>query len=445
MRIVIVGAGEVGENIANDLSKNHHIVVVEKDPERAEELTYNIDALSVQGDGTTLSTLEEAEVSEADIVIASTDNDEANIVIASTVKTLTDVFTIARVKNTEYLRTWQRSKGAFGIDLMVCTDLLAAKSITRVIGLAGARDVDPFAGGEVEMAEFEIKETSPVADQTISEADRWDSLTFAAILRDDTVKIPSGETRIHAGDRVVVIGSPQSVAEFAKAVTPKGVAKAASDIVIIGGTEIGYNVAQLLEARNLSPRLVEQEPERARQLAEDLPDTVVLESDATELDFLKRERIGEADVLVAALNADEKNLLACILASRLGVDRTIAVIDTAEYVDLFETVGIDVAIHPRDVVAEEITRFTREGGAENIAFIEDGEAEVLEIEIDEESILANRTIRDSVQSLPEGVVIGAITRQNELIVPRGETEIRPGDHVVVFIQGNVTDEVIPQI
>lgn len=445
MDIIIVGAGEVGESIARDLADTHEIVLVEKDPERVEELTYDIDVLSIAGDGTTTATLEEAGVTDADMVIASTDNDEVNIVVCSTVKALSDAFTIARVKQTEYLRTWQRAKHAFGTDFMVCTNLLAAKSIVRLIGLTGAHDVSPFAGGEVEMAEFEIEATSPVAEQTIREADRYDALTFAAILRNGIVEIPDGETRIHAGDRVVVIGTPQSVAAFADNATSSEDTGGASDIVIIGGSEIGYNIAEALEARGRSPRLIERDAQRARQLAEDLPGTVVLESDATELNFLEREHIGEADVLVAALNADEKNLVACLLASRLGVDRTMAVINTAEYVELFEAVGIDVGIHPRQVVAEEISRFTREWGAENIAFIGDGDAEVLEIEIDEESVLADHPIHESIQMLPQGVVIGAITRHGEFVVPRGETTIQPGDHIVLFVDADLTEDVVPKL
>jgi trk system potassium uptake protein TrkA len=147
-------------------------------------------------------------------------------------------------------------------------------------------------------------------------------------------------------------------------------------------------------------------------------------------------------MLIAALDSDEKNLLVSLLAARLGVERTVAVIDTPTYVELFEAVGIDVGISPREVVAEEITRFTREGGAENVALIESDKAEVLEIEIDGESVLAGKPIRESVADLPEGVVIGAITRDREFVVPRGNTVVEPGDHVVVFVDTGVSDRVV---
>ncbi|GGC60245.1 Trk system potassium transport protein TrkA [Haloferax sulfurifontis] len=445
VRVIIIGAGQVGSSIAADLDETHEVVVIDCDPERVDELNYSLDVLALHGDGTSVDTLEEAGVERADMVIASTDDDETNIVACATAKAISNAFTIARVKNTEYLRTWQRSEKAFGIDFMVCTNLLAAESIVRVVGLPAARDVDPFAGGQVQMAEFEVDEESPVANQTVSEADRFDSLTFAAILRDGEVTIPRGDSVIGPGDRVVVIGSPKSVQGFASSVSPDEPPGTAEEVVIVGGSEIGYHVARLLEERGFKPRLIEHDAERARELAEMLPGTIVMESDATDVDFLEREYIGDADLLVSALDSDEKNLLVSLLAARLGVERTVAVIDTTPYVDLFEAVGVDVGVSPREVVAEEITRFTREGGAENVALIESNKAEVLEIEVDADSVLAGKPIRESVASLPEGVVIGAITRRREFITPRGDTVIEPGDHVVVFVDSCVIDDVAPNL
>jgi len=443
VRVLIIGAGQVGESIAADLEDSHEVIIVEIDPDRVDELTYELDVLAIQGDGTAVSTLEDAGIERADMVIASTDDDETNIVACATATAIADAFTIARVKNTEYLRTWQRSNKAFGIDFMVCTNLLAAESIVRVIGLPAARDVDPFAGGRVQMAEFEVREGSPVADETVADADRFDSLTFAAILKNGSVTIPRGETVIRAGDRVVVIGSPRSVQQFAASVAPQESVGTAEEVVVVGGSEIGYHVARLLEERGFAPRLVERDHERARELAEELPETVVMESDATDIAFLEREHVGDADVLVAALDSDEKNLLVSLLARRLGVERTVAVIDTTAYVELFEAVGVDVGVSPREVVAEEITRFTREGGAENVALIESDKAEVLEIEVDGDSALAGRPIQDSVSEFPPGVVIGAITRDDEFVTPRGDTIVQPGDHVVVFVGADVADEVAP--
>jgi trk system potassium uptake protein TrkA len=449
MRVIVVGAGEVGSNTAESLAEDHEVVVIDLDGDRVESLEYSLDVLAIQGDGTDLDVLEEAGVGDADLVIASTSSDEANIVTCGTVKTLSDAFTIARVKKPALLRTWERSKGAFGVDFMVSVDLLTARDIVRIAGLPGAQDVDTFADGTVSMAQFSIGPDSPVANQTVREADRYDSLTFAALLRDDDVEIPSGETRIEPGDELVVIGSDGSCRQFAAELSPR-LAENGDDVVVVGGGSVGYQVARLLGEQGRSSRLIESRPERAREIAESLPDTVVLEHDATDIAFLEREHVGDADFVISTCDSDERNLLVSLLAKRLGASRTVAVVETSGYVDLFETVGVDVAVNPREVTAEEITRFTRAERAENVAIIASDRAEVLEIEVDGDSVLAGRRIRESMADLPEGVVVGAITRigetgHPELITPRGETVIEVGDHVVVFVDSELLDAVAPEL
>ncbi|KDE57555.1 potassium transporter TrkA [Halostagnicola sp. A56] len=441
MRVIIVGAGEVGSNIAAGLADDHEVVVVDTDEERIESITYSLDVLAIEGDGTTRSTLVEADVEAADMVIASTDLDETNIVVCGAAKTLDDPFTIARVKDTTLLETWEHAEGAFGVDFMVCTNLHTAQTIVKIAGLPNAHDVDTFGDGLVQMAEFEIEPDSPITGDTVAEADRYESLTFAALFRNGDVVIPTGETVIEAGDAVVVIGSTESVRRFAGSLTPTPTLEDASEIVIVGGSEIGYQTARLFEQQGLSPRLIEQDHDRARELAECLPDTLVLESDATDIDFLVREHVDESDIVVAALDSDEKNLLVSLLAKRIGVERTIGIVEYGEYVDLFETVGIDVAVNPRLVTSEEITRFTHAHRTENIAMLESDRAEVLEIEVDRDSLLHNNRIRDVIADLPNSVVIGAIARDGELITPRGETTVEEGDHVVVFVETDVLGEV----
>ena len=440
MRTVIVGAGEVGTSIARSLAPSHDVVVIDIDADRTEQLTYELDVMALSGDGTSLSVLRTADVASADLFIASTDDDRANLVAAETAKTIADPFTIARTKSVEYLRTWKLTRMAFGVDFMVCSDLLSAENVVRVVGLPSAVDVDPFAEGLVQMAEFEIDAASPVAGQTIAEADRFESLTFAGLFRGDDLILPRGKTVIEAGDRAVVIGSPESVQAFASDIAPQVTPGEADDIVIIGGSEIGYQTAGLLEERSLSPRIVEQDHDRARELAEMLPNTLVMEHDATDTKFLAREHVDEADIVVAALDSDERNLLVSVLAKRLGTDRVVAIVDNDEYVTLFEEIGIDVAVNPRQVTAEEITRFTHSGIAENIAVLEGDQAEVLELKLTDASKLTNRPIEEVATELEADIVFGAITRDRELITPRGDTELYAGDHIVVFVETSFVEE-----
>ena len=443
MRVVIVGAGEVGSTIAESLAQSHEVVVIDIDSDRIESLTYSHDVLPLEGDGSDLDVLEEAGIAEADMLIASTDNDETNIVTCGAANVVSDAFTIARVKNPKYLRAWERARSAFGVDFMVCSDLLTAKAIVSLAGLPTAQDVDMFSDGLVQMTEFEIPSDSPIAGQSVAEADRFDSLTFAAILRDDEVLIPTGDTRIQGGDDMIAIGSPDSIREFGSAIAPEE--HGPEDVVIVGGGEIGYHTARLLEERGFSPRLIERDEERARWLAEKLPKTTVLNFDATDQELLDQENVGMADLIVAALENDQQNLLATLLAKRKGTDRSITVVNTGDFTELFEAVGIDVAVSPRKATAEEITRFTRARRAENVAIIEGDKAEVLEFETDADSILVDRPIRESAADIPDGVVIGAITRGDEHITPRGDTVVRQGDHVVVFAATEVLDDVTEQL
>jgi trk system potassium uptake protein TrkA len=445
MHVVIIGAGEVGTSIAGSLAGSHDVVVIDIDSERADQLKYELDVMTLAGDGTASSTLEKAGIEETDMVIASTDDDRTNLVACETAKTLASPFTIARVKSIEYLRTWEITEKAFGVDFMVCSDLLSAENIVRVVGLPAAIDVDPFAGGLVQMAEFEVNDGSPVAGQTVAEADRFESLTFAGVFRDGKLILPRGDTLIEAGDRAVVIGSPESVQGFASDIAPETTPGAADEIVIIGGSEIGYHTARLLEKRGMKPRLIEQDSERARQLAEELPNTLVMEHDATDTEFLAREHVDEADIVVAALDSDEKNLLVSMLAKRIGTDRVVAVVDSGDYVSLFEEIGINIAINPRKVTAEEITRFTHEGVAENVAVLEDDQAEVLELELTDSSDLIGRPIQDIVADIDAGLIIGAVTRNRRLVTPRGDTVLESGDHIIVFVESSFIGELTSMV
>jgi trk system potassium uptake protein TrkA len=442
MQVVIVGAGEVGTSVAADLAPNHDVAIVDIDETRIEDIRYDIDVLSIVGDGTDSAVLTEAGAVESDIVIASTDDDKTNLVTCGTAQTIGDMFTISRVKNHKYQETWERNETAFDVDFLICSNLKTAETIVNVIGLPSAVDVRGFAGGLVQMAEFDIPAESQIAGQTVAAADRFDSVTFAALFRDRELVLPQGSTSICPGDRAVVIGSPGSVQQFAQFLAPTATPGETDEIVIIGGGEIGYHTARLLEARDLSPKIIERDEHRARELAEDLPETLVVNNDPTDTEFLRREQVDEADVLVTALDSDENNMLVSMLGKHTGADRVISLVDRPDYAQLFEQIGIDVAVSPRDVTAEEIIRFTREKVALNIAVVENGEAEVLELELDADSDFVGQTVREVDESIDTHAVFGAVGRDGDLVIPRGNTVLQPGDNVVLFVESDSVDQII---
>ncbi|MFB6360602.1 MAG: Trk system potassium transporter TrkA [Halobacteriales archaeon] len=443
MRIVVIGAGEVGSSIAASLDDEHEIVVIDIDGGKVESLTYSHDVLAIEGDGTSMSVLEDADVGSADLLIACTDDDETNLVACSTASVLGNTFTIARVRNTNYLTSWRRAERAFGVDFMVCTNLLTAQTIVRIGGLPAALDVDQFAGGRIQMAEFNVAENSPVAGQTVEEADRIEGLTFAALIDETEVTIPAGDTVIDAGKKLIVIGPPDSVEAFAEQMTPED--DQTRDVVVFGAGDIGAETVRLLCERGVSPTVVEEDEAGAQAIADECAEATVLNHDPTDMEFLEREHVDKADLAIVALDVEERTLLVSLLVEQLGTRRTVSVVESGDYADLFEAVGVDVAINPRDLTAEEITRFTRERRTENVALIESDRAEVIEIEVTSESILVGWTLGEAVSELAAPIVVGAIARDGELITPRGETEIQPGDHVVIFLETTHRDDVLPML
>ncbi|MGQ3720340.1 Trk system potassium transporter TrkA [Natrialba aegyptia] len=444
MRILIVGAGDVGTNIAHDLADSHAVTVIDRDSERIDALTADAALAGVVGDGRSVGTLDEAGLSEADIVVASTDSDSANVMVCNAAKEATDPHTIARVKDVGLYRAWQSFDKGLGVDAMLCIDLLAARSLVRSVVLPGAKAVDTFADGTAEVAEFDIGAETPISGQSVAEADQYPSVTFAAIIRDGELLIPNGETVIKADDCLVVIGSTHGVSRFAKDVSDRPTLQPDDDIVIAGGDSLGYNVARLFEDRGFAPEVIEHDPERVSRLANQLGTSTVVEADATDVDGFARDHLTEADLLVGTVD-DDTNYLLAKLARELGVEQTVEVVDNRDVIDLFESTGLDVVVHPQDIVAGEILQTIYEGGSEKVAVLEHDEAEVLEIEVDEESLLAGSTIQGADSELPQEFVVGAVIRGGTLRTPRGGTVIQTGDRVIAFMDAAVADEISSQL
>lgn len=442
--ILIIGAGDVGTNIASDLTETHDVTIVDRDSERIDALTSKIDVSGIVGDGRSVPVLQEADIDQADIVVASTDSDAANVMACNAAKRSGDPHTIARVKEIGLYRTWQSLDGGLGVDTMLCIDVLAAEAVARTIVLPGARAVDTFADGQVETAEFEIRENAPVAGQTIAEADRYATTTFAAIIRDDDILIPQGDTVIQSGDCVVVIGSLSDISRFADAVSSQPALDTDDDIVIVGGDELGYQIAQQFNARGWAPQIVERDPDQVASLSTRLQGASIVEADITNVEGYNTNLLTNADLVIGAVD-DNTNYLFAQLAREHNVTRTAAIVDDPAIVEIFEGTGLDVVVHPQDIIAGEILQAVYGPGPENVSVFEHDNAEVLEVIVDKESVLTGNSLKDAANQLPTGFVIGAIIREDQLQLPRGNKVIQTGDRVIVFVDAEVASEIAEMI
>lgn len=358
------------------------------------------------------------------MAIACTDIDEVNIVACAAAKQLGTKLTIARVQDAEYLQTWKR--GYLGVDEMVCSELITAQALARLMGLREIRASDEFAAGKILMTETLIEAGAPIVGLKLKDAAIPPQCNVASILRDDQVIIPRGDDAILANDRLVLIGTPSAVGEFNRRLSLHPVAQ---DILIIGGGRIGFRLAQLLQPQGLQPKIVEIDEERSRWLAENLPQSLVFHGDGADVDLLEQEGLGKSEVAASVIGIDEKNLLCGLLLKRLGVAKVIARVEDPDFVAIFERVGIDIAVNPRRLVADEIISFTR-GRIGKTLFLEENRAEVLELEVSPRSPLLGVKLEKA--QLPTGLLIGAIVRREMIIIPRGSDALRPKDRVILF-------------
>jgi len=427
MRVIVIGAGEVGTAIAESLYRENDVVVLERDHSRYEVLQ-SLDILVIEGNGSSPKSLLEADVDKADLLIACTDVDEINIVACATSKQLNpNLTTIVRVQDPDYLTNWQ--EGYLGVDVMVCSELTTAKFIAMNLSMPEAKYVNEFANGKILMTEVKVRRGSQLDNVTITDSQPPSGCNVASIIRNGQIIIPDGDDVLTSGDLVVSIGTPKAVAEFNRRMTDN---KAFQHVAIIGGGRIGFRLARILESKGLAPYLIEADEERSRWLSERLKNTLVLNHDGTDVNFLKQEKIDQADVVVNVTGTEEKNLLSALLLKRMGVKRVICRVNQPSHSQAFEMVGVDVAISPRKLIADEIIRFTRDSNTEAVSMLEEDRAEVMELEIPENSKLSHRPLSDKL--FPPGTIVGAIVRGQQVITPDGEDRLLPGDHAIIFAE-----------
>ena len=443
MRIIVIGAGEVGYDVARILAQEQHdVVVIDVDGEALVEVRERLDVLAIHGNGTSADTLEDAGIRRADMLIAVTAIDEVNLVACMMADRLGVETTVARVRSDElsHARSVLRAKD-FGIDLVIHPEESAAAEVTRLIRRASATDVLTFCGNRLHLVGMRIDGEAPVVGRTLEEIAREnENLTFRimAIGRGIRTILPRGGERIRKNDQVFVLARPKVVPHVAR-VMGKSDARI-QHVMILGGTPVGAKIAaQLSEAKSKRVKLVEPDRERAEQLAEDLRAVLVIHGDATDIDLLVLEGLGEMDAFVAVTDDEESNLVTCLMAKHLGVQKTVAMLSKGAYIPISQSIGLDAAVSKKLAVSREILRFLRGKHVLSVATVHGLDAEILEIEAAPRARVTHGPLRDL--SLPAGMLIGAVMHANGRVeVATGETEIAPGDRAILFaLPGSLTE------
>lgn len=441
MRVLIVGAGEVGYHLAHRLSEeNQDVVVVESDPERAGYISDQLDVLTVVGNGASIPVLENAGVRDAKVLLAVTSADEANLIAALAATRIGVEHTIARVSNPEYYAQDSiLSRERLGIDMMINPERESAQEAFNLLESAAATDVANFADGRVQLVGLRIQEGAPVQGRTLAELGReMADLHFvtAAIVRDEKTIIPTGSDRIEAGDQVYLL-TPIEEAQLVPAYA--GYAPfTLRRVMIAGGSREGEYLAKQLEKANVECTILDHDRQRCLELAEVLPKSLVLHADATDLELLEMEGVAGIDGFVAATGHDQTNILSSLLAKSVGARKVVALIEKFDYLPLVTKVGIDAAVSPRMSAVNAILRYVRRGRVLSVATLKGIEAEAIEFSVGPNSLVAGKTLQEL--DFPDGSLVGTIIREGEIIIPRGPDRIEPGDDVIVFaIPGAISD------
>ncbi|MCD7780061.1 MAG: Trk system potassium transporter TrkA [Candidatus Gastranaerophilales bacterium] len=440
MKIVIYGANETACLIAAKLYEDHDIVVIDSEETNNADIQ-KLDIEYIEGSGSNIAVLESAGIKEADIFIACSENDEANIVSCLTVTNMTKLKTacfVSKQDNVESLSLVRGSKyqRELMIDYVLWPEELLTQEIFRIITVPNAIDVENFANGKARLLEYRIIEGTKFLNKKIKDCSFPDETLIVGITRDNTLFIPNGDTELLLNDKVIFMGSSYSLDILAnKFFQEKNDVK---QVTVIGGGNVGLMLAKNLEKANMKIKIIEYNYDRCVELTENLKNTLVINGDGANFGLLEEERVNESDVVVCVTNNDEKNLLCSLLAKQLGVDKVITRVSKNANANLFEKVGIDVAISQDAAAIDDIENHLIKTEVEILATVERGQGKVLEICIPFDF----KTDMIMNLKLPCKAIIAIIQRRNRVIIPRGTTQIMPFDNLMVFTTQENADKIL---
>jgi trk system potassium uptake protein len=439
MHILIIGAGRVGTSVAESLvSERNDITVIDSDPQRLRLLQERLDLRGVTGNAIQPSVLREAGAEDCDLLIACAPMDETNLVVCKLAHDLFNVTTtIARLRSPEFVPgspLLARGTG-FGVDEVICPEQSVTTYIRKLIEYPEALRIVEFADGRVTMAGVRAFAGGPLVGHRLDEIPTLVpgmDMRIVGLFRQDQPLKTDGDTRIEAGDEAVVLARTAAVPDVLAALRARD--RPVRRVMIAGGGKVGLRLARALQGR-YEIKLIELDRARCEYLAAELgSDVLVLQGDSTDEDLMADEHVGDMDVFIALTSDDEDNILAGLMAKRLGVRRAIVLINRRAYTELVQGTQIDVAISPQHAVIGELLAHVRRGDIEAVHSMQQGAAESMEIIVRGDrrsSKVVGRRIEQL--SLPEGVQIGALVRGDDVLIAHHDTVVETDDHVIVFL------------
>ena len=435
MKILIAGGGQTAVLVAKRLIREgNELVIIEKDPTRCEYLEEILDAKIVPGDAASIAILKEAGIKTTDMLIALTSEDQINVIVCMVASIEAQVKVKLVRMRTHEVEDWKNIFDELGlkIDLIIHPETEIAERILRVVRLPGVSDVIDFAEGKVKLFGMNIDEQSWVAGKTVEDLDRAGppkNSLIAMIFRGQDVIIPHGAQILNPGDHVYIVTTDQDLKSVVKFMGLKR-QNSLSRVFILGGKQIGIRVAELLESQGVRVKIFERDRNRCNKISQILKQAVVIHADGTDESILVEENIKGVGAFLAMTNDDEDNIIASLLARKLGANKIIALINRLNYLPMIQRFGINTSVSPRLATVDRILQFVRKGRVLSVTSFRE-EAEAIELIATSGSKYVGRLLREI--KLPRGAIVGAIARPNgEVIVPRGDVEIQVEDRVIFF-------------
>lgn len=434
MKIIIAGAGEVGFHLAKLLSyESQDITLIDSNKESLAYADTHLDIRVLKGDATSISVLKDAEVDKSDLVIGITSSETTNITLCLLAKQLGCRRTIARISNTEFIDNKEAINfSQLGIDELISPEDLAATEIQLLLNQSAFNDTFEFEGGALSIIGVTMPKSAPFVGKMVKEAARiFPELHFMPVVlqRKGTqfTLIPRGDTLFNEGDQVYFITTKTGVDELYKLTGKQK--KEIKNVMILGGSKIGFNTARDLCAKKLNVKLIEKDKEKAFDLSDSLPNALIINADGRNVELLEEEGLESMDAFIAVTGDSETNIMSCLMVKSKSIIKTIALVENVDYFQLSHSIGIDTLINKKLLAANNIFRYVRKGEVVALTRLNNINAEILEFKVKPTSAVNGKAIRDL--DFPESATIGGVVRNGEGIIALGGFEIKEGDRVVV--------------